>query len=127
MAASRLVDEMDFPEALKRFEELYGHKKELIGIYVKEIECELVFLRLITGDMDGAKELLTPELKKYIETYRKMMSSKERILCAIFLILENDRKTAEDIYYRLLKRENDYLLQGEVKSDLAIMKSILGL
>lgn len=62
MAASRQVDEMNFPEALKSFENLYSHRDKIIGLYVKEIECELVFLRLVDGQIDKAKELLTAEL-----------------------------------------------------------------
>lgn len=54
-----------------------------------------------------------------------MMSSKERILCAIALYLENDTQKAHEICDNLRKRQNDYLLQGEVKSDLAIMADML--
>lgn len=125
MAASRLLDEEKYNEALSEFEELYSHKKEIIGLFVKELECELVFLRLVCGDVDGAKELLTPELKKYIMAYRKMMSSKERILCAVSLFIDNDREAALKIYNNLKQAEQNYLLQGEVKSDLALMNSML--
>lgn len=125
MAASRLVDEMKFPEALVSYEQLYSHREEIIGLYVKEIECELVFLRLVSGETDKAKELLTPGLTKYIETYLNVMSSKQRILCAMDLFIDNNREKALGIYDNLIRTEKDYLLQGEVKSDLSIMKSIL--
>lgn len=125
MAASRLIDEMNYQEALRSFEKLYEHKQEIISLYVKEIECELVFLRLMCGHINRAQELLTPELKKYIDTYSAVMSSKERILCAISLIMENDVNKAIEIYNALLQKENEYLLQGEVKSDIAIMKAML--
>lgn len=125
MAASRLIDEGNYKDALSRFEDIYTHKKEILGLFVKEIECELVFLRIVCGDIEGAKELLTPELKKYIEAYRKIMSSKERIMFAISLVLDDNKEEAASIYDNLLQRKNDYLLQGEVSSDLAIMKSIL--
>jgi len=127
MEASRLVDRMDYSGALQCFEELYGHKDKIIGLYVREIECELVFLRLMCGNKDDAAALLTPELRKYIGAYRKVMSSKERILCAVSLLADNDREKATGIYNGLLRRENEYLLQGEVKSDLKIMKAMLGL
>jgi len=125
MAASRLIDESRFADALHEFESLYEKRNEIIGLYVKEIACELVFLRLVCGNIDGAEELLDDNLKKYINTYRKMMSSKERILCAISLIIENDKDKALGIYTGLKTKENRYLLQGEVKSDLAIMGNIL--
>lgn len=125
MAASRLIDELRFEEAREAFEQLYARRNEIIGLYVKEIACELVFLRLVCGDIDGAATILDENLKKYIDTYRKMMSSKERILCAISLLMEQDREKALEIYRLLATRQNDYLLQGEVKSDLAIMNHIL--
>lgn len=127
MVASRLVDEMRYAEALTEYEGLYGHRDEIIPLYVKEIACELVFLRLMNDDMAGAAALLDDKLRKYIEAYRKVMSSKERILCAVALKLDNDREKALSIYENLKSRENDYLLQGEVKSDLAIMRDMLGL
>lgn len=127
MAASRLVDEMRYADALTEYEGLYGHRDEIIPLYVKEIACELVFLRLMNDDMAGAAALLDDKLRKYIEAYRKVMSSKERILCAVALKLDNDKEKALSIYENLKSRESDYLLQGEVKSDLVIMRDMLGL
>lgn len=125
MAAGRLVDELRYAEARTAYEELFDHKEEIIGLYVKEIACELVFLRLICGDIDGAKELLDENLKRYIKAYRKVMSSKERIQCAISLKLDDNQEEATAIYDDVKKRRHDYLLQGEVDSDLAIMQDIL--
>lgn len=125
MAAGCLIDELRYADARTAYENLNNHKDEIIGLYVKEIACELVFLRLICGDIDGAKELLDENLKRYIKTYRKVMSSKERILCAIALKLDGNRKEATAIYGEVKKRRQDYLLQGEVDSDLAIMSDIL--
>lgn len=125
MAAARLVDEMRYAEALEAYERLYEHKDEIIPLYVNEIACELVFLRLMGGDEKGAAELLDDKLRKYIETYKKVMSSKERILCAVSLRLDHDPDKALSIYENLRDRAGDYLLQGEVRSDLAIMHDML--
>lgn len=125
MAASRLIDELRFAEALQQYESLYERKQEMLGLYVKEIACELVFLRLVAGNINGAKDLLDENLKKYIHTYSKMMSSKERIRCIISLLRDNNRRKAEEIYTNLCARKDEYLLQGEVKSDLAVMEAIL--
>lgn len=125
MAASRLVDELRFDEALQQFETLYEHKQEIIGLYVNEIACELVFLRLVAGNIEGARALLDKNLKQYIKVYSKMMSSKERIRCTIALILDDDRAKAEEIYNNLRARQHEYLLQGEVKSDLAVTEAVL--
>ncbi len=121
MHASRLLDEMRYQEALNEMETLYSHKDQILPIYVKEIECELIFLYLATGEPEKARGLLDADLRKYVESYRKMMSSKERLLFAIALLIDEDEAAASEIYEGLLGRKNDYLLQGEVKSDIALM------
>lgn len=125
LALSRMVDEMKYDDALQGFETLYEHRSEMMRLYADEIACELVFLRLVTGDVDGAKRLYDKNLEKYIEEYRKVMSSKERILCAMALIGEHDKAKAIGIYEDLYARCDGYLLQGEVKSDLALMRAML--
>lgn len=127
MAASRHIDEMEWSKARREMEILYSHRDEIMPLYVKEIDCEMIYLLLMAGEKERAAELLNKDLKKYIETYRKVMSSKERVLCAVALFIDNDREKALEIYENLKKRKDDYLLQGEVKSDLALMESMLGI
>lgn len=124
--ASILIDRMKYSQAILLFNDLYNHKEQLIPLYIKEVACELTFLNLVSGHVDEAKKIIADnDLMKYVQTYRKVMSSKDRILCAITLYVDGNRKEAERIFAKLLAHENDYLLQGEVKSDLALMKSIL--
>ncbi len=127
MAASRHIDEMEWEKARREMEILYSHRDEIMPLYVKEIGCEMVYLLLMAGEKERAAELLNKDLKKYIETYRKVMSSKERVLCAVALFIDDDREKSLEIYENLKKRKDDYLLQGEVKSDLALMESMLGI
>lgn len=126
MYASRLVDMAEYEDAKTHFESLYSHKDEIMPLYVNEIACELGFLYLRTGEFDKAARLLDKDLRKYIATYKDMMSSKMRLLCAISLYLDNDETQATDIYRRLKEREEDYLLQGEVRGDIALVEDMLG-
>ncbi|MDE5814479.1 MAG: hypothetical protein K2H72_09345, partial [Muribaculaceae bacterium] len=125
MYTSRLIDEKRYSEALECMESLYSHKDEIMPLYVNEIACELAFLYLRTGHPEKAEAILDKDLRKYVETYRKMMSSKERLLCAVALYLDKDETKAREIYSRLDSRKEEYLLQGEVKSDLALMEDML--
>lgn len=125
MYSSRLVDRMEYEEAKHYLESLYDHKEEIMPLYLKEIACELSFLYLRTGEIEKADALLDKDLRKYIDTYRKMMSSKERILCAIALYLDKDESKASEIYNRMKERKEEYLLQGEVKSDIALMEDMI--
>lgn len=125
MYSSRLVDEMKYAEALECLESMYGHKEEIMPLYVKEIACELAFLYLRTGQQEKASALLDKDLRKYVDAYRKTMSSKERLLCAIALYIDKDESKARKIFTDLESRRNEYLLQGEVSSDLALMEDML--
>lgn len=125
MHASCLLDNMDFQRAYSEFDSLYSHKDEMIRLYVNEIACELAFCAMAVGSVDRAEKLLDPALRKYIDTYSRVMSSKRRIQCAIALWLDRDRDEALRIYESLRNSKDSYLLQGEVESDLAIMHHIL--
>lgn len=125
MHASRLLDEFDFEGAYDEFKQLHSHKNDIMQLYVNEIECELLFCAMVTGDKELSSQLLTPRLKKYIDTYSKVMSSKQRLLCAISFYVDGDREKALEILKTLKSNVDTYLLQGEVKSDIAIMNHIL--
>lgn len=125
MKASCLLDCGQYEEAHRMFEEAYRHKSEMIGLYVKEVACELIFTSLCLGDTKLADELYTDALKKYIHDYRKVMSSKERILCAVAKYMEKDEEKARNIYQSVCRRQEAVLMQGEVKSDIALMEAVL--
>lgn len=124
MHASRLVDEMKWAEAYLEFNELYGHRDEIMPLYVNEIACELAFCAMVTGRKEMAAALLDKKLMQYIKGYSKVMSSKQRILCAAAFYLESDKEKADGIYRALEASKDAFLLQGEVESDLAIMKEM---
>ncbi len=125
MESGILIDELKWEEAHMELKKLYSHKDRLMPLYTTEITCELVFTSLVTGRSDRARELYDTKLQRYIKTYSKVMSSKQRILCAVAIYMDNDMKKARSIYDTLLRDRHKYLLQGEVDSDLAIMKTLL--
>lgn len=125
MHATREIDRMDWESAYREFDALYQHRAEIMPLYGNEIACELAFCAMMTGRPERAAELLDARLRKYIEAYRKVMSSKQRIMCGIALYLDNDREQARQFYEALAATKEKYLLQGEVKSDLAIMAAML--
>lgn len=82
MHASREIDRMDWESAYREFDALNQHRAEIMPLYGNEIACELAFCALATGRLDRAVELLDVKLRKYIEAYRKVMSSNSG-LCAV--------------------------------------------
>ena len=123
---SRYVDRKEFKTAQSLFSEIEQHKEEIVGLYVKEIECELLFLELI-GErrQEEVERLYTDRTKRYIQRYKIMMSSKQRLLCALALYWENRPERAKEIYEKVVRKRDKYLLQGEVNSDLDIMETML--
>lgn len=80
---------------------------------------------LVTKRTARAEELYTDELDTYIRQYKDVTSSKQRLLCALALYRDKDTAKAKEIYEATCQRKNKYLMQGEVSSDIALMKSIL--
>jgi len=124
MFASREIDKGNFEEAYGLFDKLYSRKDKIMGLYVNEIACELAFCAMATNRIDRAKGLLDDKLLKYIDGYKEVMSSKQRILFAKALLVDSDIKKAHEIYESLEARQDEYLLKGEVESDLDIMRRI---
>ena len=123
---SRYVDRKEFETAHVLFSEIERHKEEIVGLYVKEIECELLFLELIgKRRKEEVERLYTDKIKRYIQRYKIMMSSKQRLLCALALYWENQPERAKEIYEKVARKRDKYLLQGEVNSDLDIMETML--
>lgn len=124
--ASRHVDRKDFRTAQALFSEMERHKEEIIEIYAQEIACELLFLEL-AGECreEEVQRLYTERIKRYIGRYKTMMSSKQRLLCALALYRDGQPEKAKEIYEKVARKRDRYLLQGEVSSDLDIMETML--
>lgn len=123
---SRHIDRGEFEAAMGIFKELKRHEKEMAGLLVKEIDCELLFLELVGNTKPTRIEALyTDALKTYVMSHKKVMSSKQRLLCALALYKEKQPEKAKKIYEEVLRKRNSYLQQGEVTSDLEIMEKML--
>ena len=85
-----------------------------------------MFTSLVTGDKEVALNTINDKmLMKYITKYARVMSPKQRTLMAKALIFDNDRAKAERLYNEVIARHDSYLMQGEVESDIELMKRLL--
>lgn len=125
MTASRYEDMGELGKAYSIFSDCLQHKDELIGLFVKEVSCELLLIALIKGYSQQADSLYTEELKSYINQYKKVMSGKQVLLCALALYKENDKAKAKEIYETLCRQKDKYLMLGEVQMSIAFMQSML--
>lgn len=103
---------------------IYSHKDQIMKLFLNETVCELLFTSLATGRRELAVSLYTDEVKKYIDVHKKVMSSKQRILWAIAYYLDNNKKKAAEICSNILLHRNSYLMQGEVKMDIALIERL---
>ena len=123
----RLIDKGELNKAHDLLKELnLAHGHELLPLYRLEEQGELFFTSLATGDIERAKSLSGDKLlMNYITKHAQVMTSKQRMLMAKALILNNDRAEAERLYNEVKSHRDSYLMQGEVESDIKLMKQLL--
>ena len=124
--AARLIDQERFEEAHVILNELHLHEKEIIAVLAKEIACDLLFIELHHYQNNlRADELYTDDLKKYVLQSCKMMSSKQLVRCAWAHYIEDAFDESKAIYEKTLSMKNNYLMLGEVESNLEMMEKIV--
>jgi len=64
-------------------------------------------------------------LEQYVKSGARYSSGKQRILFAYALYMEKNNDEAMRIYNDTLAQKSDYLIEGEVRGDLALMEEIL--
>ena len=123
---ARLIDEGNFLAAHAAVEDLLQHFDELPKLIQFEQAGEYVFTELLT---ENRKEIIdkywTKEQVDYVKNSARFSSSKQRILFANALFAEKDTDKAQQIYHDTLNHQDDYLILGEVRGDLALMKDLL--
>lgn len=125
MEASYIMDCGDIRKAHNMLVEAYANKDKIAPLFVNEIICELIYTSLATGETEKARELYTGDIEKYISQHRKVMSSKERVIFAIELLMHNNRQEAGSILDSIKSHRKEYLMQGEAEMDIALMESLL--
>ncbi len=121
---ARNIDMLKFEDALKQYNEI-APLAQKITLFKHEIDCELVFLNLVCGNIETAKLLYTKKLEAYVMQFAKTMSSKDRIRFALALYADKNIDRAKRLRENLFNHYDCYLLKGEVDSDLAIMDHLL--
>lgn len=123
---ARLIDEGRFMDAKLSVEDLMEHFSELPMLAQQELAGEYVFAELLTkGRKEVIEKYWTKQQEQYIKTSAKYSSGKQRILFAYALYVEKNNDEAMRIYNDTLAQKSDYLIEGEVRGDLALMEEIL--
>lgn len=120
-----LIDKQEYDRAYDLLDYAMQHRKDIMQLFVNEIACELVYTALLTGRTEQAQELYDKDLAHYVEQHKEVMSSKQRLCFALAIYIDKDIEKARKIYLEVQNRCDRYLMQGEVKMDLALMEEIL--
>lgn len=125
LSASTLLDKMQYEECYTLLSGALQHKGDMVAIMTQEITCEVIYSALVTGRIDEARTLYDTEMQQYIEQHKEVMSAKQRLLCAWCYYVENDTAAAQMIYDQVYNNRHNYLMQGEVAMDIALMQEFL--
>ena len=120
------LDEMKWEEARELCAALLENTSRIPAVFSYEFKCEYVFTLLMTGDREKAAEMYADKkLQAYITQTKDVMPSRQRLLCAVSLLLDNDRAKAEEIAAKVERNREQYISLGEAISELEIMKCVL--
>ena len=126
MKVGVLLDRMEWEEARELCAALLEKENHIPVIFLFEFRCEYVFTLLVTGEKAKAAEIYADKtLQAYIRRTQEIMPSRQRLLCAVSLLLDNDRAKAEEIAAKVERNREQYISLGEAISELEIMKSLL--
>lgn len=125
LSASTWLDKMQYEDCYTILNVALQHKKDMVTLFTHEIVCEVIYTALLTGRIDEARTLFDKDIKQYVEQHKEVMSAKQRLLCAWSYYAENDKVTAQEIYNKVYNNRHNYLMQGEVAMDIALMQEFL--
>ena len=124
MEYSYHLDHLDMEKAKKCLDSLAEFTDCIAPIYVNEINCEKLFLELIT---DCNKSIIDPlydkNLKKYIKA-AKFQASKKRLLMAYEIYYKKDTKEALKYYQEGKNLALNSPVKGDGDAELMLLNSL---
>lgn len=116
-------DKGDLLKAKEIYEDLLKNKR-ILGLYKKEIICELIFCEIMTTcDIDKINQLYNKEIKAYVKQSKHNIG-KRRLLYAYELLINKDRGKAEKYRKDFNKLLRTYPYKGEIESELELIDLI---
>jgi len=117
-------------EAEHRWEDAYQlisqalADERLLPLIAIELKLDMAFVCLLTGRKDEAHALYDDQLQSYAQRFSRTQSSKQRIIFTVTLLLHEQTSEALAILNNMKAHRNDYLMQGEVATDIELMEHI---
>lgn len=125
LSASRMMNLHQWEEAYELLREAYTHKKDIMPLYLNELNAMMVVSCIATGRDDEARSHYTPKTREYVSQHAPTQSDKRLVAMAVALVLDNDRTAAEEMYNELQANKDRFIHQGDVAMSLDLMRWML--
>ena len=125
LSASRMMNLHQWEEAYELLREAYTHKKDIMPLYLNELNAMMVVSCIATGRDDEARSHYTPKTQEYVSQHSPTQSDKRLVAMAVALVLDNDRTAAEEMYNELQATKERFIHQGDVAMSLDLMRWML--
>lgn len=123
MEANYYHDKLYFTQAQKCYEDILENAPKIIKLYEYEINCELLFLEILNGNMKRVEELYTKNLRNYIKVTDCYISRK-RLMYAYNLIVLKDEKKADMVLADFEKVKKTYPIKADIESEEEVINFI---
>jgi hypothetical protein len=123
-AASRHLDCGDTVAAEQAIEELLRSGYNIIGLHRNLLICDLIYCRLYNASIASVSSLITPELKKVMQSMRTYPSV-IRTQYVLALLFERNEKKAKSILASFDKLTKKFPYRQEVNSEKELMLKAL--
>lgn len=120
-ACNRLMDQGKIPEANQAIGALLACKSGLPGIYRNLLTGDLLCCRLLAGDPEGAKALITPEWERFCKSM-KTFPSVLRTQYFRALLLEHDRESAQKALSAFERTAKTYPYPAEIEGERELLE-----
>ena len=122
-AAQRALDRGDTAAAEQEISALLNGGYNIIGLHRNLLTCDLIYCRLSNDPLAEVRALITPELKKLMQSMRKYPSV-IRTQFVIALLVDKDTKKADNILASFDKQTKNFPYRQEIDSERRLMFKI---
>lgn len=118
------MDKMDFKKAKTECQFILENERDLPRIQKMELSSQLLFLEIIDEcRMDKIQQIFTKDLKQYIDETKNTIFQR-RLLYAYELLVNQDKRNADEELDEFKKLSRNYPVPSEVEREREIIKVI---
>ncbi len=123
LAVARLFDEGRIEDARPILRRMEAADSGSIAVYRMGVACESAFVEIVAGGTaESVARILTPEVRRYAETYSRYMLSCVRLLYVHARFVERDEKRAAELYGRAVKMAPKSPNKGDAASEMELIE-----